>query len=92
MGSELMQKLKESLDFIAYRGQHSGIIPCPQDYAYYVKPMQDEAKKALDRIESNPASPGIEFPEEWVTDKGIAHILKTARAPRLKAAMGELLT
>lgn len=48
-----MDKLKiacDALKFVAYRGQHSGIIPCPQDYSYYVTPMQDAAREALGKI------------------------------------------
>ena len=40
-------RLKKALEEIAYGKQHSGVIPCPQDWQFYVMPWQETAKAAL---------------------------------------------
>lgn len=42
--------LKEALAFIAYGKQHTGVIPCPQDYHFYISPFRDRAREALDAL------------------------------------------
>lgn len=51
--TELKQQsvdLREALAFIAYGKQHTGIIPCPQDYHFYISPFRDRAREALDAL------------------------------------------
>lgn len=42
--------LRTALAFIAYGKQHTGVIPCPQDHDFYIKPFRDRAREALDAL------------------------------------------
>jgi hypothetical protein len=42
-----IKKYRDALEKIAYHGQHSGVIPCPQDHSFYIEPMQKIARNAL---------------------------------------------
>ena len=62
------EALVEALQKIASHGNHSGVIPCPQDYNFYIKPMQEIAVAAL-----SPQERGREgTPEADVCCHGIA--------------------
>jgi hypothetical protein len=45
------QILVDALKEIAYGKQHTGIIPCPQDYEFYIRPWRAIARKALEELE-----------------------------------------
>jgi hypothetical protein len=41
------ERLREALEKISSHGNHSGVISCPQDYEFYIAPMQRLAREAL---------------------------------------------
>jgi hypothetical protein len=41
------ERLKEALRTIAEHGMHSGVIPCPQDFSFYLQPIRKLAEASL---------------------------------------------
>jgi hypothetical protein len=54
------EKLREALEEIAYGKQHTGVIPCPQDYEFYIRPWRDRARAAL----TNDPPPLVDKPQD----------------------------
>jgi len=48
--AEFAREVRDTLEWILSRGDGSGVVACPQDYSYYVKPMQEKARALFSRL------------------------------------------